>query len=80
MANRPRCPSGQPATGQVGYLLERRAFDPHSLHRNLVQRSVVEDDHGVGVLREPLHREDRVVRLDNHIVGALLVREHRVRL
>ena len=45
-----------------------------------IERGVVEDDDGVGVEREALQRQQRVVRLHHHVAAVLLVGEDRVGL
>jgi hypothetical protein len=47
-----------------------------ALHGNAVQRGVVEDHDGVGVVREALEREQRVVGLHDDVAALALVGEH----
>jgi hypothetical protein len=57
-------------------LRKRGVLHVQALDGDAVQRGVVQHDDGVGVLREALEREQRVVGLHDHVAGLALVGEH----
>lgn len=60
-------------------LIERRRLQVQTIRVDARQRAIVEHDNRVGVVREPLECQERVVRLHDH-VALLRVREDRVGL
>ena len=61
-------------------LCDRRAVRVQPLRRDAIERRVVQHDHCVGIQREPLEGEQRVVRLHDDVAAVLVVGEDRVRL
>ena len=61
-------------------LRERRRLDVQPVGGDAVQRRVVQHDDAVGAQRQPLQRQQRVVRLHHHVARLVQVREHAVRL
>ena len=60
-------------------LVKRGPLQVQTIRVDARQRAIVEHDDRVGVIREPLERQQRVVRLHDH-VALLRVREDRVGL
>jgi hypothetical protein len=57
-------------------LAESRVVDVEALDGDAVERGVVQDHDGVGVERQALERQQRVVRLHDHVRSLVLVGEH----
>lgn len=74
------CASAHDRADELIRLLKGRLLDMKGVRCNARESAIVEDYDRVGVLRQALESEKRVVRLDHDVAGVLSIREDRVRL